>query len=338
MASYFTYFMDPLPPQLWGLWPRIQGCLMEWGIDYWDNILPPLDNLVSRDTATFLGSTNPNYQESVFQVGAAGGVQVWAGLSVCIVCVGGWLWGDGGSASREPCAAAGELALAGRLLAPGCTPGRSTPRIPIPKAPASPFQSSTPCAPPPAPQMVSHSLGGDFSDIEVVAAPKLMEVVLAHCPSPAADRWVEPYVSLAWARLQRATRRPLKDQLVVLISVALHYNAGLTLAALHRLGAAGPFMAGWSDMIAARRPSGRKPAHFRQQRLKKLASLGLVALLRAPDDALGPLAGGLPAVLRGALTLLNDLHAQQVEAAEALEAGTGSEEEVGGGGGGPGAA
>ncbi|KAI8465003.1 MAG: armadillo-type protein [Monoraphidium minutum] len=242
MASYFTYFMDPLPPRLWSLWPRIHGCLQEWAIDYWDNILPPLDNLVSRDTATFLGSTNPNYQESLFQ-------------------------------------------------------------------------------------MVSHSLGGDFPDIDVVAAPKLMEVVLAHCPG-AVDRWVDPYVALAWGRLQRATRRPLKDQLVVLIAVALHYDAALTLGALHRLGAAGPLLAGWAEMAAARRPSGRKPAHFRQQRLKKLAALGLAALLRAPDDALGPaLSAALPQVLRGALTVLADLHAQQKEAAEALEEGSGSDEE-----------
>lgn len=69
MASYFTYFMDPISPRLWSLWPRIHLCLLEWAIDYWDNILPPLDNLISRDTATFLSSTNPNYQESVFQVG-----------------------------------------------------------------------------------------------------------------------------------------------------------------------------------------------------------------------------------------------------------------------------
>lgn len=68
MASYFTYFMTPIDPRLWGLWPRISACLGEWAIDFWDNILPPLDNLISRDTATFLGSTNPNYQESVFQV------------------------------------------------------------------------------------------------------------------------------------------------------------------------------------------------------------------------------------------------------------------------------
>lgn len=182
--------------------------------------------------------------------------------------------------------------------------------------------------------MVSHSLTGDFSDIDVVAAPKLMEAVLANCPG-AVDRWVEPYVSLAWQRLQRTGRRPLKDQLVVFVAVALHYNAGLTLAALGRLGATQQLLGGWSELVAARRPNGRKPAHFRQQRLKKMVALGLVALLSAPDEALaGPLAAGLPSVLSGAVQVLADLKAQQEEAAADLEEGSGEEEEVRGASGG----
>lgn len=87
MASYFTYFMQPISPRLWTLWPRIQECLGEWAIDYWDNILPPLDNLISRDTATFLGSTAPNYQESLYQVrageGRGGGQRSRSTLLVC---------------------------------------------------------------------------------------------------------------------------------------------------------------------------------------------------------------------------------------------------------------
>lgn len=174
--------------------------------------------------------------------------------------------------------------------------------------------------------MVSSSLTGDYSDIDVVAAPKLMEVVLAHCPG-AVDRWVEPYVGLAWQRLQRTSRRPLKDQLVSLVAVALHYNSALALGALHRLGATQQLLGGWADLVNARRPSGRKPAHFRQQRLKKLCVLGLVALLAAPDEALQPqLVAGLPSVLRGCVQVLSDLKAQQEEAAQEMEDGSGSEE------------
>ena len=185
-----------------------------------------------------------------------------------------------------------------------------------------------PCLLYPPLQLVSHSLTGDFNDIDVVAAPKLMEVVLAHCPG-AVDRWVERFVSLCWTRLQRTTRRPLQDQLIVLVAVALHYNVGLTLQALEACGATQQLLGGWADLISARRPSGRKPAHFRQQRLKKLCSLGLAALLAAPEAALPPaVAAALPAVLRGAVTVLGDLKAQQDAAAEELAAGSGSEEEV----------
>lgn len=176
-------------------------------------------------------------------------------------------------------------------------------------------------------QMVTHSLTGDYNDVDVVAAPKLMEVVLAHCPG-AVDRWVGAYVSLAWSRLQTATRRPLQDQLIAFVAVALHYNAGLALQALESRGATQQLLQGWAEMLAKRRPSGRKPAHFRQQRLKKLSSLGLVALLAAPEAALPPaVAVALPAVLRGAVMLLSDLKAQQDDAAANMAAGSGSVEE-----------
>lgn len=39
---------------------------MDFGIDYWENILIPLDNFVSRGTEQFLNSTNPSYQDSVY--------------------------------------------------------------------------------------------------------------------------------------------------------------------------------------------------------------------------------------------------------------------------------
>jgi hypothetical protein len=130
MASYFTYFMDPLPQRLWTLWPRIHESLMEWAIDYWDNILPPLDNLISRDTATFLGSSNPNYQESVFQVGAG---------SLLGVRVEGQL-GQGGDPDFQASAVSQKAYKMESELALGCTHWW-VPRQSIPC-----FQ----CAPPPA--------------------------------------------------------------------------------------------------------------------------------------------------------------------------------------------
>lgn len=66
MLSYFTFFEEPLSPRLWTLWPQLHSCLVEFAIDSWSALLVPLDNFISRDPATFLAGTNPNYQESVF--------------------------------------------------------------------------------------------------------------------------------------------------------------------------------------------------------------------------------------------------------------------------------
>jgi hypothetical protein len=37
-----------LSPRLWSLWPQLHALVMDFGIDYWENILIPLDNFISR--------------------------------------------------------------------------------------------------------------------------------------------------------------------------------------------------------------------------------------------------------------------------------------------------
>ena len=51
--------------QLWTLWPLIYQSYNEWAYDYFENILVPLDNFISRGTETFLSGKNPNYLEQV---------------------------------------------------------------------------------------------------------------------------------------------------------------------------------------------------------------------------------------------------------------------------------
>lgn len=41
---------------------------LDFGVDYWEDLIVPLDNYISKGTATFLSSTNPNYQESLYQM------------------------------------------------------------------------------------------------------------------------------------------------------------------------------------------------------------------------------------------------------------------------------
>ena len=51
--------------QLWSLWPLLYQAYNEWAFDYFENILVPLDNFVSKGTAVFLSGQNPNYLNQV---------------------------------------------------------------------------------------------------------------------------------------------------------------------------------------------------------------------------------------------------------------------------------
>jgi len=66
IISYFTYFSPKISPQLWMLWPRLHECVVEWAVDYFDNILVPIDNFINRDTETFLAK--PEYLASTLDM------------------------------------------------------------------------------------------------------------------------------------------------------------------------------------------------------------------------------------------------------------------------------
>ncbi|KAG1660790.1 hypothetical protein FOA52_011331 [Chlamydomonas sp. UWO 241] len=68
MLAYFTFYAKTITERIWSLWPQLHAALTEWGLDYWESILVPLDNLISRDTARFLGSKSPDYLLSVYQM------------------------------------------------------------------------------------------------------------------------------------------------------------------------------------------------------------------------------------------------------------------------------
>jgi hypothetical protein len=102
-------------------------------------------------------------------------------------------------------------------------------------------------------QIVKVSLTGDHNDNDIVAAPKLLDVVLQHCKG-AVDVWVEPYVHLALDRLSsKQCSRSLRDELVLLVANALIYNAALALTAIQKVGATAVFFGSWFQMIFARR-------------------------------------------------------------------------------------
>ncbi|KAG0567157.1 hypothetical protein KC19_7G115500 [Ceratodon purpureus] len=68
IVSYMTYFSPVISPNMWSLWPLMVDAVQDWAIDYFENILVPLDNYVSRSTEHFLTCAQPDYQTSLFKV------------------------------------------------------------------------------------------------------------------------------------------------------------------------------------------------------------------------------------------------------------------------------
>lgn len=75
-GSYSCYIVSPvqksiimmllqISPRMWSLFPQLHQCYMEWGFNYLENLLVPLDNYISRGTDVFLSCKDPNYHAMV---------------------------------------------------------------------------------------------------------------------------------------------------------------------------------------------------------------------------------------------------------------------------------
>lgn len=65
ILSYFTYFTPEISPRMWELWPQMIVAMNDWAMDYFENMLIPMDNYVSRGTQRFLTCKDPDYVGSV---------------------------------------------------------------------------------------------------------------------------------------------------------------------------------------------------------------------------------------------------------------------------------
>lgn len=66
IISYMTYFSPAVSPAMWELWPLMVGALQDWALQYFENVLVPLDNYISRGTETFLA--HPAAKEDVLKL------------------------------------------------------------------------------------------------------------------------------------------------------------------------------------------------------------------------------------------------------------------------------
>ncbi|XWS13240.1 hypothetical protein CRYUN_Cryun36dG0020500 [Craigia yunnanensis] len=68
IVSYMTFFSPTISLDMWSLWPLMIEALADWAIDFFPNILVPLDNYISRGTAHFLTCKEPDYQQSLWNM------------------------------------------------------------------------------------------------------------------------------------------------------------------------------------------------------------------------------------------------------------------------------
>ncbi|KAL9242505.1 hypothetical protein vseg_016497 [Gypsophila vaccaria] len=68
IVSYMTFFSPTISVEMWSLWPLMMDALEEWAIDFFPNMLVPLDNYISRGTDRFLTCKDPDYQLSLWNM------------------------------------------------------------------------------------------------------------------------------------------------------------------------------------------------------------------------------------------------------------------------------
>lgn len=66
ITSYMTYFAPAVTPAMWELWPVMVNSLSTWGVQYFENVLVPMDNYISRGTEVFL--THPTCKTDVLHL------------------------------------------------------------------------------------------------------------------------------------------------------------------------------------------------------------------------------------------------------------------------------
>ncbi|KQJ82085.1 importin beta-like SAD2 isoform X2 [Brachypodium distachyon] len=67
ILSYMTFYSPAISLNMWSLWPVMMEALNDWAIDFFGNILVPLDNYISRGTEHFVACKDPDYQQSLWK-------------------------------------------------------------------------------------------------------------------------------------------------------------------------------------------------------------------------------------------------------------------------------
>ncbi|GMH35700.1 hypothetical protein BSKO_03568 [Bryopsis sp. KO-2023] len=164
-------------------------------------------------------------------------------------------------------------------------------------------------------QMIEHVVSNVDSELEVVPAPQLMEIVLQNCKGRV-DECVAPYLLLSATKLQNVERSKLMVALINVFANAFYYNPVLTLQVMKQQGSLQTVMSKWFEMIFAAKPD-EKWKYFKRMQDKKVSILGLTALISIPDEVLTPeIRDGMSQILNGIMKLLIALKEQEEAAGD----------------------
>ena len=256
IATYLTYFAPGITPRMWTLYPRLLECLDTWAIDYWKDVLLPLDNYISRGTEAFLT----------------------AGSASTIL-----LSAPADQQQQQQQQQVSLLDLTNRTIHKALS---------IPPRTGDENAATTTTTTTTTANSFLDEAGTDAVNESVLCAAQLISVILQNCMGRV-DHCVPPYLSLIMERLhaiEAAREKPDReviDALLVAGTDALYYNPALTLQTLAASGALPFFMTALSRAIEDKRKNG-KSRHFPAMRDKKVVTLGLTAVLGVPTPSLPP--------------------------------------------------
>eukprot|EP01116_Phalansterium_solitarium_P023118 TRINITY_DN793_c0_g3_i2.p1 TRINITY_DN793_c0_g3~~TRINITY_DN793_c0_g3_i2.p1 ORF type:complete len:1027 (+),score=443.06 TRINITY_DN793_c0_g3_i2:37-3081(+) len=67
ILTYLTYYSPAISPQLWELFPKLYQAFQNFAFDYLNDLLYPIDNYITRGTATFLGGPYLEFVLNIFR-------------------------------------------------------------------------------------------------------------------------------------------------------------------------------------------------------------------------------------------------------------------------------
>ena len=68
ILNYMVFYIPTISLQMWQVWPLMVEAVGDWAIEYFENVIVPMDTFITRGTEHFLTCKNPDYLNSAYQL------------------------------------------------------------------------------------------------------------------------------------------------------------------------------------------------------------------------------------------------------------------------------